>query len=166
MQKSIIFASTAIKLFDPQLFGLKSLTGKLMFILHPAFCQAILKSIWNPEEPKLLWPGSLCVKIHVVGFVLALIHRIWHLSWVSGSPCNQQKYLWRWLAALPQRGMSAPGGVLNHSSRFTDHGSTWRTNFHLMLPVDQVRWIPSKVDGQVSWPYGHPLQHACASGIH
>jgi len=32
MQKSVIFARGAIKSFDPQLFGLKSLTSKLIFI--------------------------------------------------------------------------------------------------------------------------------------
>lgn len=61
MQKSIIFANGAIKLFDPQLFGLKSLTGKLIFILHLVFCQVQFPKASEPQRSPSPCDLDLCV---------------------------------------------------------------------------------------------------------
>lgn len=95
MQKSVIFANGAIKHFDPQLFGLKSLTGKLILILHPAFCQVPFPKASEPQRSQSPRDLDLCVlrsvRWDLSHLVLAVRHRVFHLSWPYSSPCNQQR---------------------------------------------------------------------------
>lgn len=61
MQKSIIFVNGAIKLFDPQLFGLKRLTGKLILFLHPVFYQVQFPKASEPQRSPRPQDLDLCV---------------------------------------------------------------------------------------------------------
>lgn len=153
MQKSIIFANGAIKLFDPQLFGLKTLTGKLIFILHAAFCQVELPKASEPQRSPNPHDLDLCV-----------LRSAWwdlsHLVWWDIPPAFRQRVcIWAGCLSLPVTsrvtcedsrlvclgvGWAHQVGVPNYLSPFTDHGGTWRTSFHLMPHVAQVRWIPPK----------------------
>lgn len=61
MQKSIIFANGAIKHFDPQLFGLKPLISKLIFIFYPAFCPVQSPKASEPWRSPSSRDWDLCV---------------------------------------------------------------------------------------------------------
>lgn len=81
-----------------QLFGLKSLTKKLIFILYLAFCQVQSPKASEPQGGAQVpvigifvcegEQGGICPTL-----VLALRYRVCHLSWLSSSTCNQQGYL-------------------------------------------------------------------------